>query len=616
MDKQERYHGLDFVRAVAMMLGLSVHVNVFFCSEDWLFFNTGEYHGDSINQFIAFFIFQFRMPLFYMLAGFFALLVIERKGLGFITWDRVKRIGIPLVIGIVLLMPIIETFWCVNTAYENFFLGMTAWERFTHIIFWGAFSNKNIPFLLPLMHLWFVYLLLFYYAAHFLFRTIRLKLFGSIQFNADNIFQFFVTRKIGLFLLPLVFFPLRYSLKQPGIGLNQIDFEVNSFLLYGSYYLFGVLLYSNRQCLTALAKQCWFYSVVAIPVMVYVIDPTWQIGSSASVVWDITSWHISGISIWSEGIFHSGWFKVVVCYMKELSCLALCFSFIGLAHRFLNKSNHYVRYLADSSYWVFWVHLLPTFTLSKYLQQFDSVNSLTKSYIAFIVSAFLVYWTYNAFVRYSFLGDYFMGRRKNRTDEGEEQFSMMNLVKLAIKPVLCVGSAVFVFGSMLHQHSLTQKGHLIVESYVARNQALLDETESFDHVYDIMGNTPLHAAVKMNEKWRRYDPIPILIDKTSNLDTPNINGRTPLFQAVRSGNIGDAKKLIQAGADLNKPDKYGHTPAHVAAIKTGLFDKAMSNHFFDLLKLLQENGANLSLKDYRDRNVEECLQMFGNRTLK
>ncbi len=48
---------------------------------------------------------------------------------------------------------------------------------------------------------------------------------------------------------------------------------------------------------------------------------------------------------------------------------------------------------------------------------------------------------------------------------------------------------------MLHQYSLTQKGHLIVESYVTRNQALLDETESFDYVYDIMGNTPLHAAV-------------------------------------------------------------------------------------------------------------------------
>ncbi len=599
-----------------MMLGLSVHVNVFFSSEDWLFFNTGEYHGDSINQFIAFFIFQFRMPLFYMLAGFFASLVIERKGLKFIICDRLKRIGIPLVVGIIFLMPLIETFWCVNTAYENHFLDMTAWERFTHIIFWGAFSNKDVPFLLPLMHLWFIYIILFFYFFHFLFRFLWLKIRGCIRLNLDNLFEFFATSKIGFFILPLVFFPLRYSLKDPGIGLNQIDFEINSFLLYGSYYFFGVLLYQNRHCLTILARQCWFYSIIAIPLAVYIIDPSRQLGSSASVVSDITSWHISGISLWNEGIFHSGSFKIVVCYIKDLCCIALCFSFIGAAHRFLNNPSTYVRYLADSSYWVFWVHILPTFTISKYLQQFDSINSLTKSYIAFIVSAFLVYLTYNAFVRYTFLGNYFMGKKKNRTDEGEKKFSSTNLVKLTIKPVLYTGLGVFIFGSMLHQHSLTQKGHLIVESYVARNQALLDETESFDHVYDIMGNTPLHAAVKMNENWRRYDPVPILIAKTSDLNTTNIHRRTPLFQAVRSGNIDDVKKLIEAGADLNKSDMYGHTPAHVAAIKTGLLDKKMSDHFFKLLNLLNKKGADLSLKDYRDRDVDDCLKLFGKREIK
>ena len=96
-----------------------------------------------------------------------------------------------------------------------------------------------------------------------------------------------------------------------------------------------------------------------------------------------------------------------------------------------------------------------------------------------------------------------MGRKRNRTDEGEERFSTTNLVKLTIKPVLYIGLGVFIFGSMLHQHSLTQKGHLIVESYVARNQALLDEAESIDQVYDNMGNTSLHAAIKINENWRR-----------------------------------------------------------------------------------------------------------------
>ena len=173
----------------------------------------------------------------------------------------------------------------------------------------------------------------------------------------------------------------------------------------------------------------------------------------------------------------------------------------------------------------------------------------------------------------------------------------------------------FIVGSMLHQYSLTQKGHLIMESYVTRNQALLDETESFDYVYDIMGNTPLHAAVKMNEKWRRYDPVPILISKTSDLNVRNLNGRTPLFAAVRNGNMGDVKKLLEAGARLDIADKYGHTPAHVASLKAGINKKKLSDLYFDILKLLKENGADLGLKDYRDRTVNDCLKIFSGREL-
>ena len=67
--------------------------------------------------------------------------------------------------------------------------------------------------------------------------------------------------------------------------------------------------------------------------------------------------------------------------------------------------------------------------------------------------------------------------------------------------------------------------------------------------------------------------------------------------------------------DLNKPDKYGHTPAHVAAIKTGINKQKAYDHYFDILKLLQEKGANLRLKDYRGRSVTECLQHFAGRKL-
>ena len=52
------------------------------------------------------------MQLFFMMAGFFAELVIDRKGIAHIVKDRVKRIFIPFIFGILILMPL--HFFIVN----------------------------------------------------------------------------------------------------------------------------------------------------------------------------------------------------------------------------------------------------------------------------------------------------------------------------------------------------------------------------------------------------------------------------------------------------------------------------------------------------------------------
>ena len=63
------------------------------------------------------------------------------------------------------------------------------------------------------------------------------------------------------------------------------------------------------------------------------------------------------------------------------------------------------------------------------------------------------------------------------------------------------------------------------------------------------------------------------------------------------------------------PDKYGHTPAHVAAIKAGINKQKTSDHYFEILKSLKEQGADMDAKDYRGRTVLDCLKHFGNREL-
>ena len=102
----ERYHDMDFIRAAAMLLGLVLHVCIFFMPPQKLFWGTGEYVGDEVNLQLLNFIHLFRMQLFFMMAGFFAQLVIERKGYWRLIGDRFKRVVIPFLVGVLILVPV------------------------------------------------------------------------------------------------------------------------------------------------------------------------------------------------------------------------------------------------------------------------------------------------------------------------------------------------------------------------------------------------------------------------------------------------------------------------------------------------------------------------------
>ncbi len=226
-----------------------------------------------------------------------------------------------------------------------------------------------------------------------------------------------------------------------------------------------------------------------------------------------------------------------------------------------------------------------------------------------------MYLLYNKCVRYTFLGDYFMGRRKNPSHPDEVHFKISTLFKKSIPIVLMSICIAFLCGYLDDTINKGSKREAIAEAFAARDQAFLESYDSLVGVNDLYGRNPLHIASLLPESYRRYNPIPILLRQSVNINERDFVGRTPLFYAVRTGNMKDAEFLIENGADMALADEYGHTPAHVAAIKTGAYDPNASDQFFTILKSLKENGADLNAKDYRGRTVLECLKFFGNREL-
>lgn len=103
-----RYHGLDALRAGLMALGVLLHVA---CS-----FQLGEPDGgwpyrDSQQSLLATLIVIgthfVRMPLFFVLSGFFAAQMVARRGVRGFLVDRAMRIALPLAVGWILLTPIV-----------------------------------------------------------------------------------------------------------------------------------------------------------------------------------------------------------------------------------------------------------------------------------------------------------------------------------------------------------------------------------------------------------------------------------------------------------------------------------------------------------------------------
>ena len=614
-----RYHDLDFVRAAAMLLGLVIHVCIFFMPPPRYFWGSGEYYGDPLNLQFASFIHLFRMQLFFLLAGFFAELVIDRKGLFHFISDRSKRVLLPLFAAIVLILPL--SFLLIGTDkyyYRNTDDELSIFSIVKTFILFGLFDSTK-PISDTLIHYWFVYYLLIFYVFYLVLRPILVSHWFRSMTGWDRFLAFVTDRAWGFLILGVLILPMQYLLKEAFFPASGFNVPIINLLLYFMFYLFGAGLYLKKEQLGSLTRNAWFYAAFSVPLFILASQPTLRLDFSAPVIKDITDWTIFDLSsrsfalpqIWYEGVVHNGWSKFVVVLARTTLCWSMCFAAIGLASRYLNQERVSIRYLADSAYWVYWVHLPVTFKLSFMVQSIEGVNSVTKCYLVFVFSTLIVYATYQWFVRYTWLGDIFMGCRKVKTDPLEANFRISVMVSKVTGPCVGFGILFFFVGSLLHYDRGVDYSPALMEAYVTRSEETLHSFASFDRITDVFGNTPLHTSQFAPEGRRRYDPLPMLIERSSSLDVQNDFGRTPLFYAVRTGNEGDIETLLEAGANINIADQYGHTPAHVAAILSGHRNPTAAGRYVKILRNLVSEDADLSLMDSRGRTVADCLRLFG-----
>ena len=98
-----RYHALDALRATMMLLGIYLHVVVGYTGDGrWPYIDPHPTHGINVTLGV---IHSFRMPAFYVMAGFFGALLWDRRGVAAFVSNRTKRVLVPFVLFWSLLFP-------------------------------------------------------------------------------------------------------------------------------------------------------------------------------------------------------------------------------------------------------------------------------------------------------------------------------------------------------------------------------------------------------------------------------------------------------------------------------------------------------------------------------
>ena len=99
----QRRTDLDALRSFAMLLGIALHASLSFFASPWPVHDTQR--SDLLPLFLVA-VHGFRMPLFFLLSGYFTMLVYRRRGLKSLLEQRFIRIFLPLVIATATIVPL------------------------------------------------------------------------------------------------------------------------------------------------------------------------------------------------------------------------------------------------------------------------------------------------------------------------------------------------------------------------------------------------------------------------------------------------------------------------------------------------------------------------------
>ena len=366
----DRFHSLDFLRALALLMGVLLHVLV-------LFLEPADGSEPRLGASIIFiWIHTWRMPLFMLLAGFFTAFSLAKRDVGNYALNRLIRLGAPILL-----------LWSVIPAIDE---AATELFKIPELISWLLY---DVPFTLRLDHLWFLYYLLLFYGVLLLLKSISPKIFSFI-----SDYKLSLTRVLILWLPILI---LLSPLNKPTGGIiGDIpttfgEVNIGSMLFMASFFIIGIQIHKNSQFLETLKRfRFWLPSLIV----------------SSLIPIALLGW--GGFK--DEPFAFSGPLEMwIVNGLAGSATLLLVLSIMGFAMHQISSSGQMLRWLVKLSYPIYVFHLMFVISVSGTLM-FFSVNDWIVVLLGFLSGILFPVIIYYAFISWTPLDWIFNGYKNSK----------------------------------------------------------------------------------------------------------------------------------------------------------------------------------------------------------
>jgi glucan biosynthesis protein C len=315
-----RMHYLDSLRGFIMTFGVILHASLWSGVHHWL------------PASIAFVSSLFRMKMFALLAGYFAALIISKRGMSYAVKERAVRFGVPALVFVLIFNPITIYLWYTGYRHQQLeFFSFTAGnfaadgeqeaQRAWHLHIWFLIILAVYAFMLPLL----AYLANRRVVENLLVRVVALPHWLCLLVQGVALSGLFVAGRL-----------IHFATTQQLLHGGPYNYLAQTFFCYLPFFFYGMLVFRFSDMFKVLHKVEWIQAV-----------------ASFLLLWAV-SWYENELVIalgfpLSEAIRH---------FCSSLAGFYICCILLSLFSRYLGAKNRVGDFMSRASYSVYLFHML------------------------------------------------------------------------------------------------------------------------------------------------------------------------------------------------------------------------------------------------------------------